>query len=272
MNTLQGQLNDGVLANLLQYLSMNSVSGCLTVRHPDGAHAYVFLEAGRPVHISLGKSGHSGIQTDTEALSVLLTWQTGRFDLRDKVAPPVRSISKGLDMLLLEAAQQADETIRDKGILLHAESVLRARGVRTQRDHITDHVVVSIAALQLMQHLDGVNTLADVARLTGMPLASVLGAAQELHQQGLVLLNTTRVDPGFLRDLTGLLVDLVGPMGEIILEDTLLDLGFDKTNVPARAIGELLTELKGQLRREAWRAAFGRSSRALCERYTVELR
>lgn len=192
MNALQGELGDGVLANLLQYLALNQVSGCLTVRHPQGARGEIFFEQGRLVH------ARSEPHQDLAALALLISWVEGSFGFRDGVVAPERSLRAPLETLLLRASFQADR------------------------------------------------------------LRAPTGGAGEATIGG-----------EFVRDLTRLVIDIMGPMGEIVVEDALYDLGLDPGSLPRSALAELLDELAAQFRRDDWQQEFRRGAERLSRKHKL---
>ena len=109
-----------MLANLLQYLFLNQASGCLSLRHPQGLQGQVYLQQGRVIHID------SGQMSDIAALSVLLTWEEGRFSFRSDVALSKNTLKISAESLLLEASYQADVVKSSEGGLLTPDSVWQA--------------------------------------------------------------------------------------------------------------------------------------------------
>ena len=102
MDALQGRLGDGVLANLIQYLSLNRASGCLQVADDEAGRGRVFLMLGRVEHVEVGDL--EGVT----ALAVLLGWHEGRFSFRVGVEARRRTIDVPVDALLLQASVGRD--------------------------------------------------------------------------------------------------------------------------------------------------------------------
>lgn len=257
-DTLRGQLSEGALANLVQYLALNQATGCLILRHPRGDQGYVFFERGRPVHVKLGQL------QDVEAMAALLAWTEGQFTFRAELAAPERSVAMTVDTLLLEAAYQAD-TVRRSGSGMFGPGAVLTPKIVTEGDQ---KIAMTLRSLQLLRHLDGALPLSEVAARAGLTLTDALQAAEELFEQGLVQPLTARTAPeGFVRELVRLVVDLMGPMGEIVVEDALYDLGASPDALPVTSVSDLLRELRGQLRRTDWQQAFAREARQLAQRY-----
>jgi DNA-binding transcriptional ArsR family regulator len=247
VNALQGQLSEGVLANLLQYFQLNQSSGCLTLRHLHGLQGLVYFEEGRVTHID------SPPLMDIPALSVLLTWEEGRFSFRSGVATPNHTLKLSTESLLLEASYRADIVKSSEGGLITPDSVWQ--GAPLGGDQST--VAVSLRAIHLLQHIDGERSLDELSLRTGLAIDSVMEATRELYRHGLIArVQVPMLDRGFLAALTRATVDIMGPMGEIVVEDALFDLGLRREAVPEHALTDLLAELSTQFRDQRWRQRF----------------
>jgi hypothetical protein len=102
LNALQGRLGDGVLANLVQYLSLNQASGCLQVVGEGRVSGSVFLTRGLVEHVEVGSA--AGVA----ALAEMLGWCRGEFVFRVGVDPPRRTLDLPVDALLLKASYGND--------------------------------------------------------------------------------------------------------------------------------------------------------------------
>lgn len=247
MNALQGQLSDGVLANLLQYFQLNRSSGCLTLRHLHGFQGLVYFDEGKVTHVD------SPPLKDIPALSVLLTWEEGRFSFRSGVATPQHTLKLSTESLLLEASYRADVVKSSEGGLITSDSVWE--GVPLGGDQST--VAVSLRAIHLLQHIDGDRSLDEISLRVGLAIDEVMEATRELYRHGLIArVKVPMLTRDFLAALTRAAVDIMGPMGEIVVEDALFDLGLTKEAVPEHALPDLLAELSTQFRDHSWRQRF----------------
>lgn len=258
MNELmQGQLAEDTLPNLLQYLAMNAATGTLFLRHPKGMQGSVFFNKGAVVHIKLGA------QQDVPALAALLSWPQGRFAFRKATALSERTVNSPLDKLLLEAAHLADTHKRSGGRLFSEHTVFVANSVPNQQ-----RVAMTVLAVQLLRQIDGVHTLGEVAQRMNLAFDKVLIAAEELYGQAVIQpVAVAPVHPGFIPDLTKLIVNIMGPMGEIVVEDALYDLQLSSEDLPRSRVNDLLGELRAQFKREDWQQLFEAQVRGLCEHY-----
>jgi len=259
VSALHGEIEEGVLANLLQYLSLSQATGCLTLRHPDRLQGNVFVERGRVVFVDARP------QYDLAALASLLQWCEGRFSFRPGVSAPRRTLTNSTESLLLEASHQADQEARlEEPSLVGADTVLQARPL----DRGESTVAVSLPALRLWRHLDGTSSVRDIAREAGASLDRAVEAAAELMRQGLVDFATVpMVDASFVDALARAAVDIIGPVGQIVVEDALYDLGLSEDAIAESAVDELILELAAQFRRSEWQLDFLRRAERLRQRY-----
>ena len=102
MNELQGRLGEGVLVNLVQYLSLNQASGCLHVLGDGRGSGHVYLRGGLVEHVEMGEV--AGLP----ALTELLGWRQGHFAFRVGVNAPRRTLELPVDALLLHASYGSD--------------------------------------------------------------------------------------------------------------------------------------------------------------------
>jgi len=306
MTTLHGRIDEGVLANLLQYLTLGQASGCLVLVHSERRQGQVYLDRGRVVCVD-ALPYH-----DLTALTALLRWRDGRFSFRPEVRAPRNSLNRSTDSLLLEASSRADETPEDPSpaseldpdavlvpTRLNAPQVGRGGsqrptagrgggvdprasstggpaqsggrnglangrlngaasangsagpngdGVRElpTRHHRpeTETVELSLAALHLWRRLDGEKSLRQLADALGWPLPEAAEAGRELLAAELAEFQSVAVaDARFARELMREAIDLLGPVGEIVVEDALYDLGLSADAIPVSAVDDLIQEL-----------------------------
>ncbi|HEX7039009.1 MAG TPA: DUF4388 domain-containing protein [Trueperaceae bacterium] len=299
MTSLSGRLGPGALADLLQYMALSRASGCLLLRHPQQRQAYVYLESGRVVFVD-ARPLH-----DVAALSELLGWQDGRFAFRAGVPSPRRTLDMPMEALLLEAARRADEPANgavDPDSVLTAVSGEPADPPRSSlagplaRDAYGDgpfgpvrvlgevgdaylgvgvaapeSVSLSLAALHLWRRLDGVSSLRQLAAASGRPLAEVVAAGDELLGCGLARFESVAVaDPRFPQELAREAVDLLGPVGAIVVEDALYELGLSADAVPVGRVGELVAAIESAFGDAAARQEFARRAAELRDMFALD--
>lgn len=333
MTTLHGRIEEGVLANLLQYLALSQASGCLLLRHPQSRQGSIYLERGKIVFVEAKPS------YDMAALAALLRWRDGQFSFRPGVRSPRITLDRSTAMLLLEASRLADES-RDEpaetGQLIDVDTVLsalaerpgsgqshgnpgpvapqqldepvgggrggpraqpyavmlpgarepvegaptsgshsppsRERSATALPSHATDETVaLSLSALLLYRRLDGQLSLRHHAAELNREPAEMVRAARELLDAQLAEYVTLVVaDPRFVVELAREAVDLLGPVGEIVVEDALYDLGLSADTLPVSSVDELIRELSGVFKNAFTRADFLRRVTELRRLFALE--
>ena len=300
MTSLSGRLAPGALADLLQYLALSRASGCLLLRHPQRRQAYVYLENGRVVFVDARPL------YDVAALSELLGWNDGRFAFRPGVAAPRATIDVATERLLLEATRRADEPVPgavDPDTVLCALSGDAPAARREERATTLaggahddgpfgpvrmlgevgdageqvgaraapESVSLSLAALHLWRRLDGASSLRELSSALGRPLSEVVEAAAELLDSGLAAFVAVAVaDPRFPRELAREAVDLLGPVGEIVVEDALYELGLSPDAVPVGRVDELVQAIEAAFGDSPARAEFARRAAELRELFALD--
>lgn len=249
VTTLNGRLGEGVVANVLQYLQLSQGTGCLSLVHPARRSGRVYLEAGKVVFVEASPLH------DLAALTALLEWREGRFSFRPGVVAPRRSMNRNVDTLLLEATHLADAGAISPEPGPAPDTVLSV-GPRGGTD---DAVMLSLGALHLWRNLDGVSSLRELAAKTGVALVDVTLAAQELIDHDLVDFAALKVaDPRFAREVTREAVDLLGPVGTIVVEDALIELGVSPDALPVALVEEFVAEVTRSFPTGDRRAEFSR--------------
>lgn len=249
MTALQGRIETGTVANVLQYLALSRADGCLALLHPEPLQGHVYFDAGRVVFIE-AKPFH-----DVAALAALLAWDSGRFVFRPGVSAPRRTLDQEVELLLVQASRHIDSSAALDGAFLGEDAVLAAakgrRGLPSATDDqlfaaapVADEVMLSLEALNLWRRLDGVNSLRQLATTGGRPVPELVGAAHELMEHGLAeFVSLVVADPRFAQELSREAIDLLGPVGAVVVEDAFFDLGLAPDALPVGAVDELIAEL-----------------------------
>ena len=265
---LEGQLEKGKTANLLQYLQMNEASGCLSLSHPQGARAYIFLEKGEPMHISLGKPKTKGLKTDAEALAVIFTWGKGQYIFQNDVPSPVKTINSKLNGLLMAASVKLDEQKRSGAHLLFGGSILVADQLAIDSN---EKLELSILETRTLNQLDGIANLEEIADNLEEPLENIIKVAEGLQLKLLATAKVATINKNFLDELEHLVINIMGPIGGIVIDDVLYRQGIVDRKVPVRALEEILLEIKTELKNNSWRLDFENKVQELLNKYGLKL-
>jgi len=113
--------------------------------------------------------------------------------------------------------------------------------------------------LSVLMALNGKRTLGQVAQQSGLNMATIRDAASKLVD--LKLIESMEIagrvlDQDFLGFLITELSLAIGPLGEVIVEDGLDELGFTSTNFPTHRAAELINLLSQEIQRDEKRTEF----------------
>jgi len=113
--------------------------------------------------------------------------------------------------------------------------------------------------LTVLMALDGEKTLGQIAQNTGLNMATLREAVGKLA--GLKLIEIVQSSPNVLdQDFLDFLISemsmAIGPLGEVVVEDGLEDLGFNKSNFPTQRAAELVNLLAEEIQRDEKRNEF----------------
>lgn len=242
---IQGQIEEGVLVNLLQYLNLNSATGVLRVQSARGVSGAIFTSTGQVVH------AETQALEGVAALVALLSWKAGRFAFQSATKAPKRTVDKPLDALLLEVAYQTDHAVDPGAVQLGPETVLAP--VTLPANQQGKRVALPLVAIRMLPHLNGVTPLGSVAGALGVNMDELMAAANILVENELAAISEGKLlDEEFIHNLTVLVRDIMGPLADIVMDESLDELGATATSVPEAQLPNLLEllaqEFPGQLR------------------------
>jgi Domain of unknown function (DUF4388) len=339
VQNLSGTIQEGFLANLLQYLAINRVSGYLKLETVDTAEqirvGQIYFRQGRVTHAITGS------ERAVTAIATLMLWNSGEFSFRTGEFQTEISIDTSLEHLLMEVSKRLDEHQKTfDPYKLHAGTVLQRREI----DELEGAIPVPGNAILLLASADGRQSLGQLAKTLNTPLEALIQIAQQLLDIDLLLV-TTRItvdagsispsssntgstssgsrgsgpintsssrsdsssssasssrssradssthdtwgsavspkavekvvekiiysttDPAFVDELSTTMIRILGPVGEIILEDALDELNLQADSLSTEAVGVLLREVYNQLKSENQRQQFNTTVRALRSKY-----
>jgi hypothetical protein len=340
VQNLSGTIQEGFLANLLQYLAINRVSGYLKLETVDQvgqigagqiAVGQIYFRQGRVTHAITGS------ERAVTAIATLMLWNSGEFSFRTGEFQTEISIETSLEHLLMEVSKRLDEhhLKMTNAPKLHAGTVLQRREI----DELEGAIPVPGNAILLLASADGRQSLGQLAKTLNTPLEALIQIAQQLLDIDLLLVTTrTAVDVGlssfsssnsgatnssstrfdsrsssasradsistgssradssthdtwgsstspkavekavekiiypttdlaFVDELSTTMIRILGPVGEIILEDALDELNLQADSLSTEAVGILLREVYNQLKSENQRQQFNTTVRALRSKY-----
>ncbi|MEJ5359404.1 MAG: helix-turn-helix domain-containing protein [Desulfobacterales bacterium] len=129
---------------------------------------------------------------------------------------------------------------------------------RTTNFSESDVKLLSGAALRVLLEIDGKRTLAEIGRRLGMQLDEVAKAIKELEKQELAALFEPQVPLELLRRIQGLMVKILGPLGEFVLIEKIEAMGHAVEDFPVRLFPALTDDLCSEIKNPETAHAFRR--------------
>ncbi len=113
--------------------------------------------------------------------------------------------------------------------------------------------------LRVLMELDGKKNLAMIAKKMGLNMGTMRGTVLKLLQLKLIESledAVSVVDKDFLDFLNNQLSLSIGPIAEVIIEDIVIELGYNLTKFPSHRAAELVDLLSREIKREEKRRIF----------------
>ncbi len=129
---------------------------------------------------------------------------------------------------------------------------------RTTNFSESDVKLLSGASLRVLLEIDGKRTLEEIGRRLGMQLDEVAKAVKELEKQELVALFEPRVPLELLQRIQGLMIKILGPLGEFVLIEKIEAMGHAAEDFPLRLFPALTDDLCAEIKNPEMAQAFRR--------------
>lgn len=250
-DALKGNLAQLALLDILRLLSSGKRTGLLDLQN--GTHrGEIYLNDGAIVHAA------TGAQIGQAAIYSLLGWPRGEFAFTADTAAPEVSVQIATEQLLDEAAKRAKEwaqvkqTIPSMNIVLTLCPTGAAGVISLQPDD-----------WQVLAQINGVRTLAEIATMLNRDEFAVAKTGYGLIKAGLVtvgeqvaLPTQAPIDTKFFTRLEQEFVDVIGPLGPIIIETEIAALGESKDAFPRDKVGQLVERVSRDIEQEDKRLRF----------------
>lgn len=260
---LTGNLAQLPLIDLLKMLIAGGQTGRLGLSSGLDA-GEVFLHQGVIVH------AEADTAWGENAFIRLVGWPGGQFRFEPHVPAPDRTIEKPLDTLLAEAARVASEREAIRRIIPSANV-----SVRMARIAPGPSVTVEAADWELLAVLGEETTVEDIAAEFGTDEFEAMKRVSRLKLAGLVELGNAvaapqpiqvaraLAGPQFFKALTTAVAAALGPLAEIIIDDTVEDLGFTRANFPRDMVASLAERISSEIKDNDKRVRFQQTMLAM---------
>lgn len=129
-----------------------------------------------------------------------------------------------------------------------ASMVFRQAVLKSTGDFSIDH-----RTLAILLEFDANRTVAQIARRLNIDLEPIYAVVRRLSGLGLIEPVTdaaTALDPAVINFLTQHLARAVGPLAAVLVEDEILDLGYETDQFPKVRLRDLINRLSACIRKE----------------------
>ncbi len=250
---MQGNLSQISLNDILLLATEAKKSGVLKLSRGKET-VEVYLVEGNIVHATCP------IGDGEKALLYPVTWGEGAFSLLPNGTPPGTTIRKTSAEILdeVKAMSREWETILD--VIPSGKTVFQLADLAEDR---SGPITIPQVGWHVLTKIDGMRTVHEIAELLRIPYAYTAKVIFNLHKAGLVEVVTPAtkppaavVPPALFNRVTHVLMDIMGPMAPLVLQDQIEALGEKQESFPESRLDELVGLLGKEISDGKQRARF----------------
>lgn len=248
---LRGSLAQLPLPEVLKLLASGGQNGRLELK--DGANrGEIHLQDGQVIDAETGGS------TGEAAFWVLVGWLRGDFDFVAGAPVPQASIHTPTAELLQEAGKRAEEWKEIRKVVPSKDAVFALSA-----DGMVGAVSLQPGEWRVLSHVNGSTSVGEIAGLLGQDELAVSKVLSGLMNAGLLevggKLQVTpgaSINPGFFSQLDKEFVDIMGPLGPMIIDEAVAGLGERREAFPRAKVAALVECVSAEISASDQRAHF----------------
>jgi|CXWK01.1.fsa_nt_gi hypothetical protein len=251
---LSGNLAQLKLIDILRLLHLSGRTGQLELTTEDGKFGEIYLVGGLVSHALYEE------WIGEEAVYGLFSWGEGTFRFHSDETTDERTVSLGTDQIIEEAATYASEWERIRTVVPSSSAIYRL-AARPSAD-----VQLRAEDWSVLTQLDGEKTILEIAEASQLNELFTSKIISRLHELGLIELVAVQmaepapaadfVDDGFIAAVEADLIQAIGPMASIVVEDCAEQMGHGRGSIPKDAVPELIERLANEIPDSARRTKF----------------
>lgn len=266
--SIKGDFDRETLPTALQYLATNHPAGRLELTRGT-RRARLYFSGGNLIAAELdSKYGE-------DVIAQLLTWVNGQFEFyrgetSQDAFPPAARVQKSISAVLLRAVAQSDALERAAGQIapkITADSVpfleISEGGSAVQLDAGT---------WRLMSKIDGTRPVSQIAEALGLSIETIQAQLSALAAGGVVRFVTqvsAALPPGFIDALYTVVIQIMGPLGDMLVDDALVSADLDSSALTTADLPRLMVAVEAEIAAER-RAKYRLSAAQLLERFGLK--
>jgi hypothetical protein len=241
---MQGNLSQISLNDILLLATGGKKSGVLKLARGKETVEVYFVE-GNIVHASCP------IGDGEKALLYPVTWGEGSFSMLANGAPPATTIKKSSSEILEEVKAMTREWESILEVIPSGKTVFR---IADPGEDQSGAITIPHVGWRVLTRVDGARTVQEIAESLRIPYAYTAKVIFNLHKSRLVEVVSAAtkgggemVAPSLLKQLSGALTDVMGPMAPVVLRDQIEALGEAQDSFPEAKLDELLSLLSREI-------------------------
>jgi len=244
---------EGDLYEILEKLSSERRSGRLLIRHWGEREGIIGLSEGRVVHCQVGSL------RGKEALEVIKGWTTISAVFHDNVESLAVDVAEETSELLASLEKRWEEIRRLREFVPGPDAVfVLSSSVQEGR------VTLDARLWKVLALIDGRNSLKDICLRLKASEFSVTKALAFLAQKKMIKMATaerplrSELKEKFLRELEDRLVDHIGPIASLMVDEALAELGKSRDYIAKADLPIIVEKISHVLEEEEERIRFQR--------------
>jgi hypothetical protein len=247
---LRGDLNQLSLPNIIQLLNSGGQTGKLDLT--DGSNTgEIFLRQGNIVHAI------TGVQIGEDAFYTLMSWLHGDFNFVSDIEAPDQTISTGTELLLNEGKKRIEMWTQIKNVIPSMQAIFNlSQGT-------TGAINLDPDEWKVLAQVNGVRSIADIAESLGWDEFETANVLAGLVKTGLLEIveeskspTVTAIDSGFFDRLNEEFIEVIGPMGPVIVDEKIATLSETRESFPRNKVADLVEQVSTEIEDEQQRMNF----------------
>lgn len=239
---LRGNLTQLPLLDILSLLSSRGQTGRLELKN--GAQTgEIYLIDGNLVHAEIGP--HVG----EVAIYTLMGWLQGDFNFEPDAVAPEDSLTTTTEQLLLDGARRVEEWGDIKKVIPSTNVVFKFSAGGSPST-----VNLQPNEWQVLTQVNGARTVAEIAEEMGRDEFSVAKVLYGLNSAGLLIEGEKPAAPpratvngNFFASLSDEVLDILGPLGPMVIEEVVDALGETLDSFPRDKVARLVEQVSSEI-------------------------
>lgn len=251
-SALSGDLANIKLINVLKLLVSSDSSGKLLLQQDGGlVEGSLYLESGNVIHAVCD------MYLGEPAVYELLLWNSGKFEFDPEEQSPQKTIEKTTGQILSEGTKRTEEWEKISDLI----PSFRAKFVQTELE--AKDVRLKAKDWDILNAIGDGRSISEVSGATGIEEMEVANIFYQLTQSGVLrqtnaetVVEVDTVHEGFFKIMDGELVQLIGPVASIIIDDVIQEYGMTRETLPKNKVAGLVEAVSKEISDQEKRVAF----------------